>query len=72
MEVEKRWFAIEHEIGGFPMKRASQPIAGRDGMSVYMGKRLGQSNSDGSRISVIPKIYGECFRSNRVDGGMYG
>jgi len=72
MEVEKRWFAIEQEIGGFPMKRASQPIAGRDGMSVYMGKRLGQPNSDGSRISVIPKIYGECFRSNRVDGGMYG
>ena len=53
------------------MKRASQPIAGRDGMSVYMGKRLGQSNSDGSRISVISKIYGKCFRSNREDEGMH-
>ena len=54
------------------MKRASQPIAGRDGMSVYMGQRLGQPNSDGSRISVIPKIYGEYFRSNREDEGLYG
>jgi hypothetical protein len=39
MEVEKGWLAIEQEIGGFPTKRASQPISGRDGMSVYIWER---------------------------------
>ena len=35
-EIEKGWLAIEQEIRRLPTKRASQPISGRDGMSVYI------------------------------------
>ena len=49
IEVEKGWFAIEQEIGGFPMKRASQPIAGRDGMSV--------SNKQKEIVKFLPLLH---------------
>lgn len=51
MEVEKEWYAIEQEIGGFPEKRRSQPIAGRDGNSVYIWER------DYDSLSQLDAVY---------------
>ena len=52
MEIEKNWDAIEEEIGGFPKRRRSQPMVGRDGSNVFIWEREYES------LSQMEEAYG--------------
>ena len=60
MKIEEEWRAFEEEIGGFPIKRRSRPISGRDGMSVYVWER------DWESMAQMEKAY-ESYRDDSGD-----